>query len=318
MAQVDVEPIHAHRRVRHEKLGDAGLFGRASGASELLSCIRRGVSRQSRMLPFLKIAGFLLAVYLGVVALAAVFQDKLLFPRWAVGPGSPLPDTAERLALNLGSGARLVGVHLPAREQSGGTANLILGFGGNGWNADDLAVHLHTVFPGRDIAAFHYRGYPPSTGRPGTRAMLDDALAIHDAVIARLAPEGVVAVGVSLGAGPAAHLARMRPVAGLILVTPFDTLTALAREHYPWLPVGLLLRHRLDIARDLRSVTAPVAVIAAAQDRIVPARRTDPVRKAVETLVLDRVVAGAGHNDIYARAPYRRAMQEALARIETR
>jgi hypothetical protein len=31
----------------------------------------------------------------------------------------------------------------------------------------------------------------------------------------------------------------------MILVTPFDSLEALARDLYPWAPVGLLLRHRM-------------------------------------------------------------------------
>jgi uncharacterized protein len=66
--------------------------------------------------------------------------------------------------------------------------------------------------------------------------LLQDALAIHDHLVATRAPDRIVAVGLSLGAGPAAHLAHERPIAGLILVTPFDSLKALAREHYPWRP----------------------------------------------------------------------------------
>jgi len=45
-----------------------------------------------------------------------------------------------------------------------------------------------------------------------------------------------------------------------------------------------------------------VAVIAAEADSIVPPRRTEPVPSAAENLILDRVIAGAGHNDIYDRA----------------
>lgn len=229
------------------------------------------------MFPFLKIAGSLVALYLAVVGLAAVFQGKLLFPRSMVGPGAPLPPTAQRLALNVGSDEQLIGVRLPAEGPSPEGASLVLGFGGNAWNADDLALHLHSIFPDRDVVAFHYRGYPPSTGRPTAQAILNDALDIHDEIVARLAPDNIVTVGLSLGAGPAAHLARSRPITGLVLVTPFDTLTALAREHYPWLPVSLLLRHRMDVAADLSAVTEPVALIIAAADNIVPPRRTEPV-----------------------------------------
>lgn len=270
------------------------------------------------MLSILKIAGSVVAFYLVVVGLAAVFQGKLLFPRGMVGPAAPLPPNAEPLTLSVGSDEQLVGVHLPAEGAFPEGASLVLGFGGNAWNAHDLALHLHSVFPDREVVAFHYRGYAPSTGTPSARAILNDALEIHDEIFARLAPDRIVAVGLSLGAGPAAHLVRSRPITGLILVTPFDTLTALAREHYPRLPVRHLLRHQIDVVADLSAVAAPVAVIAAEGDSIVPARRTEPVRKAADNLVLDRVIAGAGHNDIYDRAQYRQAMRDALSFIENR
>jgi len=268
------------------------------------------------MLLVVKIAGSLAAVYVAVAVLMALLQDRLLFPRWAVGPGAPLPATAEQFGINVGAGDTLVGVHLPAAGEPGAEPRLLLGFGGNAWHANDLAVHLHELFPDRDVVACHYRGYGPSTGRPTARAIRDDALAIHDAVVARLAPDGIVAVGLSLGAGPAAHLARQRDLTGLILVTPFDTLTALARDHYPWLPVGLLLRHRMDVAGALAATPTPVAVIAAEDDTLVPAERTAAVRRSARTLVLDRVIAEAGHNDIYGRDAYRRAMRDALSLIE--
>ena len=263
-----------------------------------------------------KIAGGLAAVYVAVAVLMALLQDRLLFPRWAVGSGVPLPATAEQLVVEAGSGETPVGVHLPPAAEPGTGTRLLLGFGGNAWSANDLAVHLHELFPDRDVVALHYRGYGPSTGRPTARALRDDALAIHDAAVARLAPEKIVAVGLSLGAGPAAHLARQRDLTGLILVTPFDTLTALARDHYPWLPVRLLLRHRMDVAGALAAAPTPVAVIAAEDDTVVPPDRTAAVRRSARTLVLDRVIAGAGHNDIYGREAYRRAMRDALSLIE--
>ena len=105
-----------------------------------------------------------------------------------------------------------------------------------------------------------------------------------------------MAVGLSIGAGPAAYLASRRPIAGLILITPFDSLKALAREHYPWAPVGLLLRHRMEIADMLAASSAPVALIAAERDTIVPPRRTEPVRRSAGNNVQDRVITDAGHS----------------------
>ena len=271
------------------------------------------------MMVVVKLAAGLAALYLLVVALIALAQDWLLFPAWAMGHGTaPLPAVAERLTLAVATGEELVGFRLLAEDRPPREAALILGFGGNAWHAEVLATYLHSIFPDRDVVAFHYRGYPPSTGRPSASAILQDALPIHDYLATALASERIVAVGLSIGAGPAAYLASRRPIAGLILVTPFDSLTALAREHYPWAPVSLLLRHRMEIADMLAASSAPVALISAERDTVVPPRRTEPLRRSAGNLVLDRVISRAGHNDLYDRAEFQRAMREALSIVELR
>ncbi len=263
----------------------------------------------------LKIAAALAGIAGLLIAALAVFQTGLIFPRWAMGPGPALPERAERLELALPGGDRLVGVHLP--PSGGGGGPLILGFGGNAWDADALALFLQSIFPDRAVATFHFRGYRPSTGRPSARALLEDAVAIHD-LLAPRAPEGIVAVGISLGAGPAARLAGSRPVRGAVLVTPFDSLADLARSHYPWAPVGLLLRHPMEIAEDLSTAEVPVAIVTAERDSIVPAARSAPVRAAARNLVLDKTIPGAGHNDLFDRPAFAEAMRAALAAIEAR
>jgi hypothetical protein len=59
----------------------------------------------------------------------------------------------------------------------------------------------------------------------------------------------------------------------------------------------------------------PTAIIAAGQDALIPAPRTDGLRRAVGRLVYDRTIPGAGHNDIYDRPEFRTAMREALERV---
>ena len=124
-----------------------------------------------------------------------------------------------------------------------------------------------------------------------------------------------MAVGFSIGSGVAAHLAARRSLNGLILVTPFDSLAAVARGQFPWLPTGLLLRHQMEPAEDLRGGAVPVALIAGARDTLIPAARTDALRRAVPNLVLDRTIAGAGHNEIYESLAFRETMDEALRRV---
>jgi pimeloyl-ACP methyl ester carboxylesterase len=64
-------------------------------------------------------------------------------------------------------------------------------------------------------------------------------------------------------------------------------------------------------------LATPTAVIAAGRDRVVPPHHTDAVRRAIPALVLDRTIAGTGHNDIFHHADFRQAMAEALARLTT-
>lgn len=198
--------------------------------------------------------GFLI-FYVSLCGLAFLFQGKALFPVDAARSRQPLPPGAERLRLAAGDGVRLAGVHL-APLRAGTAMPVILAFGGNAWNADAAAEYLRDLYPGADIVAFHYRGYAPSEGKPATAALLTDSLLVHGEVVRRFPGRPVVVVGFSIGSGIAAHVAALRPVAGAILVTPFDSLAAVAAKA-PWLPVRLLWRNRLDPAAELSGSQVP-------------------------------------------------------------
>jgi pimeloyl-ACP methyl ester carboxylesterase len=207
-----------------------------------------------------------------------------------------------------------VGVHIPP-DKPAPKRTLVLGFGGNGWNGQDVAKYLHELFPDLDVVAFHYRGYPPSTGTPSADALIADAPVVYDFAVNLIRPKRIVAAGFSIGSGVAVELAAKRPLDGLLLVTPFDSLKAVAQSMYPWLPIGPFFEHEIDAAGAIARVEAPVAIIAAERDEIVPTTRTDALRDCVRQLVFDRTIARAGHNDLYARADFQAEMREALATL---
>src|SRR5919206_1328162 len=117
-------------------------------------------------------------LYVVVAALAFAFQGRLLFPAGAVGAAGPRPPGTEPLVLDTGDGHRLHGVHVPPSATPSGT--LVLGFGGNAWNAEEAAAYLHDLFPEAEVVAFHYRGYRPSTGSPSAKALVDDSARVYD------------------------------------------------------------------------------------------------------------------------------------------
>lgn len=252
-------------------------------------------------------------LYAAVAAALYFAQTALLFPTKAVAGARPLPPNAERLTVDAPDGVRLHGLRI--RGTRGSERPLILGFGGNAWNGEEVAHTLAELFPEHDVFAFHYRGYRPSGGRPVASALLADAPLIHDEIARRYRPAAVVAIGFSVGSGVAARLARERRLAGAILVTPFDSLAAVSAGHYPWLPVRLLFRHEMPAAEDLAAARTPVAIVAAAGDDLIAPARTDALRRRVANPVFDRTIAGAGHNDVYRHPVFRPAMRDALAAI---
>lgn len=267
----------------------------------------------------IKTFAVLCGVYLFVLAAMYVAQTWLIFPAFMVSDGRPsLPAGAERLAIDTPDGLRLHGVHLPPARGEGCDKTAVLGFGGNGWHAEGMALDLRQHFPACDIVVFNYRGYKPSTGQPSAAGILADSLLIHDQAQKVIGAARVITVGYSLGSGPAAYLARERTIAGVVLVTPFDALEAVAQQRYPWLPVRWLIRHRMPSTDFLRGLTVPVAVIAAEHDEVVPPNRTAALRQAINNLVLDRTIAGAHHNDIFHRPAFVQAMTEAREAIDAR
>ncbi|NUR46455.1 MAG: alpha/beta hydrolase, partial [Sphingomonas sp.] len=147
------------------------------------------------------------------------FQSHLIFPTHAVPRAGPLPKGAEQLRVEAGKGITLHGLRIPP-DKPDSSKTLILGFGGNGWNGQDVAEYLHELYPGFEVVAFHYRGYSPSTGDPSGDGLIADAPQVFDAAVEAVKPNRVIAVGFSIGTGVAAQLSRKRELDGLILVTP--------------------------------------------------------------------------------------------------
>ncbi|MGI9401174.1 MAG: alpha/beta hydrolase [Rhizobiaceae bacterium] len=259
----------------------------------------------------------ILIAYFGMVAMAFLLQNRMLFPAQFATNSVPFnPESGDLLELDVSDKVQLKGIHLKPVDGQTKDKPVILGFGGNAWNAQVAATYLHSLFPANDVVVFHYRGYRPSTGSPTAAHLLSDSLLIFDHLQEQFGTRPIVAIGFSIGSGVAAHLAGNRKLAGLILVTPFDSLRKLAIGQFPWLPVRWLFRHDMEPVDDLRDNSTPTAIIAAENDNVVFPDRTEALRPNVPNLVLDRVITGADHNNIYDRAEFRAAMKEAMALIQ--
>lgn len=173
----------------------------------------------------------------------------------------------------------------------------IVYFGGN---AEDVSLNLPSfeqAFPEHSLYLVNYRGYGGSSGRPSERALTTDAVAVYDQLRPHHAEVSVI--GRSLGAGVAIHLASRRELRRLVLVSPFDSLVNVAKEHFAWLPVGWLMLDRYESMAKAAAIRVPVLVVVAGDDEVIPPRRSEAVAAAFASPPAElAVLAGATHNDL--------------------
>jgi len=220
-------------------------------------------------------------------------------------PASHLPSItemlpgAEEVAFETEDGLTLQAWFLPARSAAAEACVLV--FNGNAGNrAYRAPIAEMLASAGFDVLLFDYRGYGGNPGRPSESGLLLDARAAR-AYLDRRYPDGerqIIYYGESLGTGIAVALAAERAPAALILRSPFTSLVDVGRAHYPFLPVGLLLRDRYDSVRTIRQIDCPLLVVAGDRDRIVPARLSRELFEAApQQHKRFFILEGADHND---------------------
>ncbi|MCC7184568.1 MAG: alpha/beta hydrolase [Rhodocyclaceae bacterium] len=218
------------------------------------------------LIEILKIAALTAA---GLALFLYFYQERMLFyptGRPAVLP-KPARGTLETLSLKTSEGLRVTAwlVH------NGHRAPVLFYFGGN---AEDVSwlIGMNDRFAGYSLLLVNYRGYGASEGSPGEAALFADALAWHDLMAQRADVDirASVVMGRSLGSGVAVHLAAERQLAGIILVSPYDSVRSLAQSIYPYLPVGLLLKHPFDSLARAGGMKAPLLCMVAEHDRVIP------------------------------------------------
>lgn len=255
------------------------------------------------------IVGFLALLWASAVVYLYFAQSSILYqprPVDAMLETTLMQDVPglEVFLVTTRDGQSLSGWYLP-RRLGRGIAPAVVYFGGNAEDASDFMKQAKN-YPDVSIVAVNYRGYGRSTGTPGEQALKDDALAVYDQVVAETGREAMV-MGRSLGAGLAVHVAANREIVAAVLITPYDSILAVAKEHYHFLPVSLLLRDRYDALPDAAKATAPALVIAANLDGTIPPDRARALYDAWKGPKRFLNVPGAGHNDITQYPSYHTA-----------
>jgi len=259
-----------------------------------------------------------LAVYLCVVLLVFLAQDRLVFVAAGLGKGVPLAlpggVVVERLRLADGSTFRIA-----LCEPSGPPAALLVFFDGNGADLRSGVVWARTWADlGVSAVVAEYPGYGDSDGTPSMESFraAAEAVGAFAAQRARRAGVPLVAGGISLGTFSAVHLAT-RAQAGparLLLLAPMTSVLEVASAHYPWLPVRWLLRHRFDSVTLAHTIRCPTLIVHGERDDIVPLPMGRRLQEAIGASCELLVAEHAGHNDLpITREPFTSRLRRFLA-----
>lgn len=119
--------------------------------------------------------------------------------------------------------------------------------------------------------AIAYRGYGESTGVPSEEGVLIDGIAAYDWLTAQgIKADDIIIHGHSLGAAVAIHVASQRPAKALLLEAPFMSAAEVAKAHYPFLPIDLLMRNKFENTARIRNVRIPVLIAHGTSDIVIP------------------------------------------------
>lgn len=191
----------------------------------------------------------------------------------------------------------------------------IIYFHGNGGNLSMWAPVLGEIARrGYAVAAFDYRGYGASTGRPSERGLYRDVDALVDRVwTERDHAAPLVYWGRSLGVVMAAYAATVRTPDGVILEAGFSDARSLLRSSPLLALLAPFSTYRFPAADFVQRAAVPALVIHGDRDRVVPFELGRALYERIAGPKQFFVVAGGYHNDPEPTDP--RAYWDAVAQF---
>ena len=265
------------------------------------------------------VVGVAVAIPLVLYPLLYWFQDKLLFPLTGVSPEGlqwarqTWPD--REVMVTAPDGVLLHGWYLKP-SQPLAKFPLLIYFGGNAEEITSFLIYKE-YFLNWGILTVNYRGYGLSEGKPTEKQLFADALFLYDRFAKQSAVDShhIVVMGRSLGSGVAVYLASQRPVAGVILVSPYDSITAIAQEVYPYVPVSWLLKHPFDSLALVSQINTPVLGLIAENDTLISPEHSKKLLSAWKGPAHWVLIPNTNHIDIPEGKYYWESIQAFLAQV---
>ena len=151
--------------------------------------------------------------------------------------------------------------------------------------ADRLSSYVYVVeYPGYSV----YNSQSPSVDR-----VIQDAETVYRWLIKTVQPKHIIIVGLSIGTGPASHLAQ-NPVALTVLLAPFTSICDLVYERVGML--SWLVKDSFCNRLCLEKTRCPVLLVHGISDTLIPYTHSETLAKCSDKCQI--LLVQAGHNTI--------------------
>lgn len=240
---------------------------------------------------------------------ASLENALIYYPEPGETPYQPPPPPIQDVELRTADGTKIHARWVPHPKAKGA----ILFCHGNGGNIDLWGRAVKEIWQNLEesVLIFDYPGYGHSGGRPSEMGCCAAAEAAYDWLVNQqnIPADFIVLYGESLGGGVAVDLASRRRHRALVLVRTFDSLTQVAGEKLPLLPVSWIMTNRFDSAAKIASCQRPIFIAHGDQDRLIPIQHGRRLHQACAVPAQFYTLRGLGHNeplpaDFYVRLRY--------------
>ena len=212
----------------------------------------------------------ILVIYASVLIVLFIFQRNLMYhPNENNYFGDKLEVEIEKVKIKTSDNLDLLGwFHNKDLKKF----KTIVYFHGNAGTLDNRIYKLN-YFKNMDVnfLIIAWRGFSGNSGKPSENGLYEDGKStIEFLKNLGVDEKDIIIYGESLGTGIATEIAQNNKFAGLILETPFTSMIEAAKNFYPYIPVGLLLKDKYKNDKKIKNINIPVLVMHGEGDQIVP------------------------------------------------
>lgn len=229
---------------------------------------------------------YLFLTYAIVSIYVFFFANDLIFYKFKPS----YKDNENIIKITTADGAIISAIYLPNKKA---TYTVLVSHG----NAEDLG-HISSFLQtfqaqGFAVFAYDYHGYGTSTGKPSEKNSYADINAAYDYLTTKLhvPPDRIILYGRSIGAAVAIDLAVRKPIAGLIIESPFLTAYRTVTQ------IPLFPFDKFNNLAKIKKIKVPILVIHGKQDREIPFWQGKKLYEIANPPKQNYWVE-AGHNDL--------------------